>query len=222
MSAASTAQFGDWVFERKGGLCRLRNSQGLVFAASASTAGSGIAGIDALGVPEAAAPAEARSQCMRLRFRSGSFFRAEPEAHLALGVSGAWRKTDPSGAAGRIVGRGLIIGNVSGAPGGCADAPVVQIESFRSNGNALFPGSCSPRLDDDIWYALEFSASKDGSIAYRLYDGSDKLLAQAGVQDTTPDIPPDLGGWWILHAFSDRYLERDWTFEIRNLQSGWR
>ena len=215
--------FGDWVFERSGGLCRLRGANGLVFAASASTTGSGIGGVDALGVPTAPAPPMANAQFMRLRFRSHGFFRAEPEAHLALGVAGAWRKSDPSSSqhSGMITGRGLIIGNISGAANGCADAPVVQIESFRTNGNALVPGTCSPRLDEEVWYTLEFSANKQGRVAYRLLDASGNLLAQADGLDATPDVPSDLAGWWILHAFSDHHLEQDWTFEIAGLEVGY-
>ncbi len=217
-------QFGDWAFERSGGLCRLRGANGLVFAASASTAGTGIGGVDALGVPDAPAPPMTNAQFMRLRFRSNGFFRAEPQAHLALGVAGTWRKSDPASSqrTGMIAGRGLIIGNVSGAANGCADAPVVQIESFRTNGNALFPGTCSPRLDDGTWYTIEFSASNEGRIAYRLHDTSGNLLTQTEVLDSTPDVPPDLAGWWILHAYSDRHLEQDWTFEITGLEVGWR
>ena len=89
-------RFGEWTFERVGGLCRLRGLHDLAFAASASTAGSGIAGVDIMGVPSAVAPADTDVQFMRLRFRSRGFFRAEPGAHLALGVAGQWRKANPA------------------------------------------------------------------------------------------------------------------------------
>jgi hypothetical protein len=216
-------RFGEWTFERVGGLCRLRGLHDLAFAASASTAGSGIAGVDIMGVPSAFAPADTDEQFMRLRFRSRGFFHAEPGAHLALGVAGQWRKANPATQTpGAATGRGVIIGNVSGAPNGCVHAPVVQAESFHTDGNALLAATCSPRLDDDTWYLLEFSAGNDGRIRYRLDDASGDPLADIDVFDETGDVPPGLGGWWILHAFSDHHLERDWSFEIAGLEIGWR
>ena len=152
----------------------------------------------------------------------GGIAAAIPLRHVVGCVVHASAATTEPGVAAHRMGRGLIIGNVSGAPNGCKDAPVVQIESFRTNGNALLPSTCSPRLDDGIWYALEFSASRTGDIAYRLRDASDNLLAHAEVSDATPDVPSGLGGWWILHAFSDLHLEWNWTFEIDGLEVGWR
>jgi hypothetical protein len=220
---AAVTRYGNWIFERVGGLCRLRGAQDLVFAASASSAGSGIAGVDVLGVPDASMPGNMLGQFMRLRFRSDGLFRAEPGAHLALGVAGAWRKPDPTLASGSgmVTGRGAIIGNVALAPSGCSESPVVQVESFRSDGNALLAGTCSPRLDDETWYALALSASNDGRIAYHLADAAGSTLASIDVLDTSGDVPRGRGGWWILHAFSDNHLERDWTFEIRDLEVGW-
>ncbi len=216
-------RFGEWTFERVGGLCRLRGAHDLAFAASAGAAGSGICGVDIMGVPSAFALAETKEQFMRLRFRSNGFFRAEPDAHFALGVAGQWRKADPSSQLpGMATGRGVIIGNVAGAPNGCVHAPVIQVESFHANGNALIPATCSPRLEDDTWYLLEFSASGDGRIAYRLDDAFGDPLAEIAVADESGEVPRGLGGWWILHAFSDRNLDRDWTFEIAGLEIGWR
>ena len=216
-------RFGEWTFERTGGLCRLRGPHDLAFAASASSAGSGLAGVDIMGVPSASAPADVSEQFMRLRFRSSGFFRAEPEAHFALGVAGQWRKANPSSQApGMATGRGVIIGNVSGAPNGCVHVPVVQVESFHSDGNALIPATCSPRLEDSTWYLLEVSATNDGRIAYQLDDESGDPLAEIDVLDETGEVPPGLAGWWIMHAFGDRNLDRDWTFEIADLEIGWR
>jgi len=176
-----------------------------------------------MGVPAAPAPAEATRQFMRLRFRSQGFFRVEPDAHFALGVAGQWQKTNPiSPLPGVVTGRGVIIGNVSGTPDGCIHAPVVQVESFHTNGNALLPSTCSPRLEDETWYLLEFTAATDGRIAYRLDDAFGDPLAEIDVIDETGDVPSGLGGWWILHAMSDRHLDRDWAFEIAGLEVGWR
>ena len=223
MAAASLKRLGDWTFERVGGLCRLRGPHELAFAASAGASGSGLGGVDIMGVPSAAVPANASAQFMRLRFRSRGLFRAEPEAHFALGVAGAWRKADPlAQAPGAVSGRGLAIGNVSGAPNGCAHAPVVQLESFHRVGNALLHGTCSPRLEDDTWYLLSLTATADAHVSYRLDDASGDPLAEIDVVDESGDVPAGLGGWWILHAFSDRHLERDWWFDIADLEIGWR
>lgn len=223
MIETSGTGFGDWRFERVGGLCSVRGANGLAFAASASSAGSGIAGVDVLGIPVARMPSDAHGQFMRLRFRSCALFDAEPGAHLALGVCGAWRKADPSrhDDRGAATGRGLVIGNVALAPNGCRDAPVIQLESFHRDGNALLPHTCSPRLAERTWYALEFSATRDACIGYCLRDESGRELAATDTVDTTGDVPPGLGGWWILHAFSDLHPRRDWTFEIRDLEVGW-
>lgn len=216
-------RFGDWTFERVGGLCRLRGAHDLAFAASAADPGSGIAGVDIMGVPSAFALADTSEQFMRLRFRSNGFFRGEPEAHFALGLAGQWRKANPlARAPGIATGRGVIIGNVSAAPNGCTHSPVVQVESFHTNGNALLPSTCSPRLDDSTWYRLEFSAANDGRIAYRLDDAFGDPLADIDLVDDSGDVPPGLGGWWIMHAFGDRHLARDWTFEVADLEIGWR
>jgi len=221
MIAAS--QHGDWTFERVGGLCRLRGAGGLVFAGSAAASGSGIAGVDALGVPEAAEPPDSHVHIMRLRFRSRGFFSSEPAAHFALGLAGRWRKAHPGmSGSGLLAGRGAIIGNVSGAPNGCADAPVVQIESFYANDNALFAGTCSARIGDDAWYALELSADRTGAIAYELRDAAGDRLMHAAVKDRSPEVPQGCGGWWITHVFSDSQLERDWSFDIAGLEILWR
>lgn len=223
MIELSLKRLGDWTFERIGGLCRLRGAHELAFAASAAGSGSGLGGVDIMGVPHAAAPRGATTQFMRLGFRSRGLFRAEPEAHFALGIAGAWRKADPSTQApGAASGRGLVIGNVSGAPNGCAHAPVVQVESFRGISNALLPGTCSPRLEDDTWYLLTLTATIDARIAYRLDDASGDPLAEIDLLDESDDVPAGLGGWWILHALSDRNLDRDWWFDIANLEIGWR
>jgi|GEM_PF-1921617 hypothetical protein len=223
MTAAIVERYGDFAFERAGGLCRLRTAAGLTFAASAGAVGSGIAGVDTLGVPEAAAPAGVSEQFLRLRFRSRGFFTAEPEAHLALGVMGTWRKTDPSsGGGGLLIGHGLIIGNVSGAPDGCREAPVVQIESFRATSNALLAGTCSPRLEESAWYRLQLRATRNGGIAYLLHDASGTVLTNVAGSDPAADVPPGLGGWWITHVFSDHHPERDWVFDIADLEIAWR
>lgn len=220
----AAAHYGDWRFERTGGLCRVVGGHGLCFAASAAAAGSGLAGVDALGVPAAPVPRGALRHTLSLRFRSRGFFRAEPAAHVALGVTGEWRKADPNAADwnGRLAGRGAILGNVSGAPGGCAEAPVLQLESFHARGNALIAGSASPRLAEEHWYALELHADLGGRLGCRLHDETGRLLHAAEVDDAGADVPPGLGGWWITHVFSDLHPQQDWALDLVDLRTHWR
>jgi hypothetical protein len=219
----SWTAFGDWTFLRRDGLAQLRHASGLVCGASAATAGSGIAGVDAIGIPHATVPPGSREHFMRLRFRSRGLFDAEPESHLALGLMGQWRKPNPMVANSAVLtGRGIVIGNVSAAPNGCAEFPIVQIESFYSNGNALIAQTGSGRLREAVWYALEFGASTDGRTFYDIRDSDGHSVGMKSIVDMSPNIPRDLGGWWIGHAFSDRHLERDWEFEMANIAIGWR
>jgi hypothetical protein len=222
MRDASWTMFGDWTFLRRNGLAQLRHSSGLVCGASAANPGSGIGGVDAIGIPDAKAPAGAREQILRLRFRSRGLFDAEPESHLALGIMGQWRKPNPVVANSAVLtGRGVIIGNVSAAPNGCPEFPVVQIESYYTNGNALFAQTCSCRLHENTWYSLEVGASSDGRSFYELRDNESSLETKSIIDDS-PNIPSNLGGWWICHAFSDLHLERDWEFDIADVEIGWR
>ncbi len=223
MRDASWTAFGDWTFLRRNGLAQVRHPSGLVCGASAVGPGSGIGGVDALGVPDAKAPTGAREQIMRLRFRSRGLFDAEPESHLALGLMGQWRKPNPIVADSAVLtGRGVIIGNVSAAPNGCSEFPVVQLESFYTNGNALLAGTGSRRLHEETWYALEFGATRNGRMFYGIHDGDGNSIGVQSIVDDSPNIPPNLGGWWICHAFSDLHLQRDWEFDIADVAIGWR
>lgn len=208
--------YGDWVFERIGGLCRVRGKDGMVFAASSAAPGSGIGGVDAIGIPQAPAT-NAPTQRMRLQFRSRGFFSAEPDAHFAFGIAGQWRKGNPATAqSGLLAGSGVIIGNVTGAPNGCAEAPVVQIESFYADGNSLCANTGSAALQEETWYALEIGASSDGRISYELLGDSGRI-AGADIVDTSRRLPHAQGGWWITHVFSDNHVHRDWSFDIAAL-----
>jgi hypothetical protein len=215
--------FGDWTFLRRNGLAQLRHSSGLICGASATMPGLGITGVDAIGIPDAKAPTGSREQIMRLRFRSRGLFDAEPESHLALGLMGQWRKPNPIVADSAVLtGRCIVIGNVSGAPNGCPEFPVVQIESFYSNGNALLAGTGSGRVREEVWYSLEFGASVDGQTFYEIREESGSSIGKYSVVDRSPNIPPNLGGWWICHAFSDQHLDREWEFDIADIAIGWR
>lgn len=215
--------FGNFRFERRGGVCALIDRQGLELSASAGAGGCGLAGVDTLGQRELIAPVGAIEHGMSFRFRSRGLFAAEPGMHLALGLTGDWRKSDPNQGTfnGKVVGRGAIIGNVSGAPHGCSRWPVVQLESFHRQGNRLVRGSGSIELSDDCWYRLELNASVRGRIAYRLSNDAGERLSVAEEDDAGADVESGLGGWWITHVFSDQHPEVDWRFDIADLRIGW-
>ncbi|MEO8672424.1 MAG: hypothetical protein ABI411_13995 [Tahibacter sp.] len=214
---------GSWRFIKHAGLCSVIAPGGIQIAASGGAPGSGVAGADAFGVEDATSPDGATVQHMRFGFRSGGFFTAEPDAHLAIGVAGRWRKDNPSTPSfdGCLMGRGIIIGNVSGAPQGCPQAPVVQIESFRRDGNALFATTCSPRLQDDVDYEITLWADVHGAIGYRVCNASKEPLAECRVNDHGANIPAGLGGWWITHVFSDSHPDADWTLAFVDLSIWW-
>lgn len=216
--------FGDFRFERRAGVCALIDARGLEISASADAGGRGLAGVDTLGQRELLAPEGASEQVMRCRFRSRGLFSAEPGMHLALGLTGDWRKSDPNCSEfnGKVVGRGAIIGNVSGAPFGCPRWPAVQLESFHRQGNRLVEGSGSVELAEDRWYTLTLRAALDGQVAYRLHDEAGVLIGDAVENDAGADVEPGLGGWWITHVFSDHNPTVDWAFDIADLRIGWK
>jgi len=216
--------FGDYRFERRGGVCALIDGRGLELSASADIGGRGLAGVDTLGQRELLAPSGVSEHIMRLRFRSRGLFTIEPAMHLALGLTGDWRKSDPSkeGFTGKVVGRGAIIGNVSGAPFGCPRWPAVQLESFHRQGNRLIADSGSPALSENQWYGLTLCASLDGRISYQLHDAKGECVAEAVDDDAGADVESNLGGWWITHVFSDHNPSNDWGFDIADLTIRWR
>ncbi|MEZ5485400.1 MAG: hypothetical protein R3F01_09610 [Lysobacteraceae bacterium] len=218
-----TRDFGSFRFERRNGVCALIGPDGLEFSASADAGGRGLAGVDTLGQRALLAPTGAVEHSMSFRFRSRGLFAAEPGMHLALGLTGDWRKSDPNQNTfnGKVVGRGAIIGNVSGAPFGCPISPIVQLESFHRRGNRLVEGSGSVVLLDDHWYQMELTASLRGRMAYRVSNDANELLSAAEDDDAGADVENGLGGWWITHVFSDKAPHIDWSFDINDLRVSW-
>lgn len=210
-------------FERRAGRMLITGDGIPALRATGVVIAGGRHGADVIGVPDATPPNGMTTQIMKFRFRSHGFFTAEPGAHFAIGVTGAWRKDDPAtpDKDGLLVGRGVVIGNVKAATGGCDQAPVVEIESFRRNGNALFADSCSRPLTDDAWYGLTLTATRGGAIAYVLTDADNKVIGAARVDDGAADIPTGQGGWWLLHVFADRHPERDFKVDIADFEVAW-
>ena len=141
----------------------------------------GDAGTDVFGLPQGKRPLGMRTQVMQFRFRSRGFFQHEPGAHIDIGLTGIWHKDDPNTPENeaRLLGRGIVIGNVSLAAHGCPAARVIEIESYYDDGNRLFAESCSPPLKEDTWYRLTLLAGSNGRTAYRLRDEKGRLLAQS-------------------------------------------
>ncbi|HET8897655.1 MAG TPA: hypothetical protein VFN09_02565 [Rhodanobacteraceae bacterium] len=214
----------DFRFVRHNGVFQIQGADRTALAAAGIRIDRSRRGEDVLGAPAASAPAGMDAQVLQFRFRSRGFFAVEPGAHLAVGVTGAWRKDNPLTPArdGLLVGRGLILGNVSAAANGCAAAPVVEIESFRRHGNRLFQPSCSRPLQENTWYRITLVANRAGGVAYRLSDSEGRLLDAAAVADAGADIPSDLAGWWLLHVFAGQHPERDWALDVSDLRVSWR
>ena len=214
---------GDFSFVKQNGESELVTQGTNAHRATATHTASGAHGVDVFGVPEAGMPAGMHSQVMRFRFRSRGFFTQEPGAHVDLGLTGAWRKDDPATPVheGLLVGRGIIIGNVSQAQQGCAGARMIQIEAFYRRGNRLFGDSCSPPLQEQAWYSLSVVAGSNGQIGYVLRDAWGEVLARHLVHDLTDQVPADLGGWWIGHVFSNSNVQADWAVDFAGLEVYW-
>ncbi|MDN5924539.1 MAG: hypothetical protein L0H70_06015 [Xanthomonadales bacterium] len=220
---AANPALGDWHYVKHAGRCQLLDAQQREAQPSRFVTRQSAHNTDVFGVQSATPPPGMQAQVMHLRLRSHGFFSREPGAHLALGVTGAWHKDNPATAANEalLAGRGVIIGNVSAALHGCTQAPTVQIESFRLHGNRLYPASCSGAMADNTWYNLSIVATRDGRVAYWISSLDGSWRAHHGVTDTTKHIPADLGGWWILHVFSNQHPQADWRIDIHDLQVQW-
>lgn len=181
------------------------------------------AGVDVFGLPDSKRPRGMHTQVMQFRFRSRGFFDSEPAAHIDIGLTGAWRKDDPDTPEneGLLVGRGIIIGNVSQAASGCAAARVIEIESYYRRGNRLFDASCSPSLEGNTWYQITLIVDSDGTVGYRLRDAQGRVLAQSLISDPDTQASADRGGWWIGHVFSNMDPRADWSIDFHALRVYW-
>lgn len=213
---------GDFSFVKQAGRSELAG-----MTAAARAAGVRVAddahGADVFGVASASVPTGMFTQVMHLRFRSRGFFQHEPAAHIDIGLTGAWRKDDPATARheGLLVGRGLIIGTVSGATQGCAQASVIEIEGYYRRGNRLYRSSCSPSLVENTWYQLTLVAGSNQRVGYVLRDAQGQVLVRHMVHDAGDQVPADLGGWWIGHVFSNTSPQADWAIDFAGLDVRW-
>src|SRR5690606_18585926 len=196
---ALATNYGNWKFVKQNGLTSIVNSQGITVAAPGTgPAATGTHGINIFGIPQATLPSGKTTMIMQFDFRSNGYLTKESGAHIPIALSGKWRNTNPTpptpgAGAGYIVGRGIVIGAVSGHPQGCSVGRIVEIESFRQNGNALYPSSCSAGgtnghnvvLNDYTTYHFviyssntEYIEGQHYNVIYSLLDSSNNLILQ--------------------------------------------
>ncbi len=218
-----TDTLGNFSFHKQAGQSRLQGLNVHNRHHAGLTAASGNAGTDAFGLQEANRPPGMQTQVMQFRFRSRGFFDSEPAAHIHIGLAGTWHKDDPKTPEneGLLVGRGIIIGNVSQAPAGCSTARVIEIESYYRRGNRLFDASCSPPLEENAWYQIAVLAGSNGAVGYQLRDAQGRILTQFLQSDSDEQSPDDHGGWWIGHVFSNQHPQTNWSLDFHGLRVYW-
>ncbi|MGH8042197.1 MAG: hypothetical protein ACREPN_09160 [Rudaea sp.] len=213
--------YGTWQIVHNYGSAQIISPQGATTAASPyQENGSGF-GTDAFGMPTGNLPAGASGMELSFTFTSTNFFANEPDAHVAVGVTAKWNKANLSGNNGLLEGRGVIFGNVEGAPNGCASGPSAEIESWRKDGTILlYQGSCSVRLlTDNTAYTVIIEADKTGDVYYSVHAGSN-IIGSYSLVDSTNLIDSGLGGWFILFVFADQtkiQAESNWTLTFSNV-----
>ncbi len=160
---------------------------------------------------------------LSLRLRSRGWFTRNPDGHCALALRAAVTLPPERPAPGSLEGLGLAIGNVSGAPGGCAHPPAAQVESFWFGGNRLLPEAAGPSLVEDRWYSLALRVDAQARIACRIVDPVDgALLAAFAHHDIDAGRrPADLAGWFLTAAFAEG-SSGDWVLDVADFREEWR
>lgn len=237
---AFAVNYGNYKYIKSNGLTNVESPQGLVFSAVGAAANPTYLGADGLnifGLPSGTVPSGMTTMVMKFDFKSNGFFAAEPSAHLPILLLATWQNNNPTppspgSGSGFLIGRGIAIGNVSGAPNGCTVSNIVVVESFWATSNKLFPSTCSAggtgtsnvRLSDYTTYRFEISASKTNyiqgqnvNVLYKIYNSSGVLLQQASVLDINAQIPTTLGGWGVGRTLSNVNPNSNWSIEFNNL-----
>ena len=221
----STFNYGTWKFVHKNQQSQVLSPSNVQISATALPFATdpGVDGVDAIGVPTGVLPTGANAMSISFTFLSSGFFSSEPAAHFEFGVGANWHKENPwIAGSGLEEGRGIVVGNVSGAAGGCKNPPAAQVESDRANTTpdaVLYPATCSPKLQDNISYTVTISADTSGNVAYLLKQGT-TILANYSVNDANSFIPTSLGGWYGLHIGADSnstYANSIWTVQLTSV-----
>lgn len=235
---AFATNYGNWKYIKSNGLTTVQSPQGPTLAAPGTgPSAGGASGLNIFGFPSGTVPFGMTTMVMRFDFKSNGFFTAEPAAHLPILLLAKWQNSNPTppspgAGAGLLLGRGIIIGNVSTAANGCSGGNIVEIESFRPTSNRLYPASCSAggtgtsnvRLADNTTYHIDISVSKTNyiqgqnvNVIYSLWNSTGVLLTQGSALDITTEIPTDLGGWAVGQVLSNTNPNTNWSIEFNNL-----
>ncbi|WP_019573365.1 hypothetical protein [Curvibacter lanceolatus] len=153
-------------------------------------------------------------------FLSNGYFAANPTAHIFVCV-----RQDPALVGKQIRGQGIVLGNVSLAPGGTPFFPSTQIETWC---NGIYPGSyllsapgAPPILEDGVIYTFQIftHVTPDRSvqtIRYRVWQGSSMLYDSGNVTDPNQYFDPAHSGAYAGHVF-DTSTDPGWGFTIDNV-----
>jgi len=223
--ATTTRAYGTWQIVHKFGSSQIVSPEGITSAASAAR--NAAFGADAFGIPTGNLPAGTTNMQLAFTFKSSGFFTSEPGAHIAVGTTANWQKANVAGMGGFLEGRGIVLGNVEGAPDGCTVGPIVEIEPWRrppltnppTPDIKLYPSSCSALLSENTSYAVNIVADNVGDISYTLHAGS-HLISSSSIADSTNYITPGLGGWFMLFVFGDgdqTQADSSWTLTFSNV-----
>lgn len=152
---------------------------------------------------------------MRFEFTTDSYFSASNAGHIAIGIRG-------DGYNG-LLGRGIVIGNVSGLSGdsGTSQAAAIAIESFWATGNAVYGKATEGTvLENDTLYRVTIvSKGVDAEvIGYTLEKKIDAYWVTVDQREVVDhkgkgQVSADLAGWFIVEVFSNHA----WNYQIKNL-----
>jgi hypothetical protein len=134
---------------------------------------------------------------------------------------------DPSAA----IGRGLIVGNVSGRPDGCQTAPPKsQFQLWWHNtedppvpDSHLAPKSCSSfTWQDNTWYEVELYVDSSRDLYYSVSDqAGTKLYSSAIRENRTPGMTDDSGFGFFATDQNAPVSGEQWRLSFLDIKIGW-
>lgn len=157
---------------------------------------------------------------LQFEFESSNYFTDDNAGHFAVAVSANSSST-------QLVGRGLVIGNVSGygqKKNGCATYAAgnrVVLESFWRGGNCVWGDiSTSIKIVNNERYRLTLKTERSTAdeaakiMSYRLEQlVGDQWFEVSRAAIFDPNAIPLEGGWFILEVFSTK----PWEFRLYNV-----
>ncbi|MET1079631.1 MAG: hypothetical protein ABWY06_16590 [Pseudomonas sp.] len=161
-------------------------------------------------------PAGCTTMVLGFEFSSPDYFSDTNGGHFAIAIRGV--------AGDGLLGRGIIIGNVTGLPPGQAtqQTNTLAVESFWKNGAHVYgPETEGPALHNDVEYrlSLECSLADASLIAYVLEEKVRGKWAHALRREVRDrhgrgKVDSQYGGFFIAEVFS----EHRWQMNIRDLK----